>query len=185
MAQLAAAVEPGFDGCDGMILNRRYMIVVSAPLMAFDAPTARAFPVEDLDGAEGVSAGAPMLFARLNHTGLPSRDWEIDVLRELRHPHLMALIDSGEIEFEAAGQAARAMVLEYPQGGRLMAPEGAAPMPWREGQKQSHRTALRRSRGASQTRYFSPRDSSRQSFHPPDFRRRGDPRRLRIERRGA
>ena len=132
MAQLAAAVEPGFDGCDGMIINRRYRIVVSAPLMAFDTPTARAFPVEDLDGAKGVSAGAPMLFARLNHTGLPSRDWEIDVLRELRHPHLMALIDSGEIEYEAAGQAARAMVLEYPQGGRLMAPEGAAPMPLRE-----------------------------------------------------
>ncbi|MCH7554798.1 MAG: hypothetical protein IIC08_02175 [Proteobacteria bacterium] len=132
MAQLAASVDPGFDGCDGMILNRRYMIVVSAPLKAFDTPTARAFPVEDLDGAEGVSAGAPMLFARLNHTGLPSRDWEIDVLRELRHPHLMALIDSGEIEFEAPGQAARAMVLEYPQGGRLMAPEGAAPMPLRE-----------------------------------------------------
>lgn len=132
MAQLAAAVEPGFDGCDGMILNRRYMIDVSAPLTAFDTPTARAYPVEDLDGAQGVSAGAPMLFARLNHTGLPSRDWEIEVLRELRHPHLMALIDSGEIEVETAGQAARAIVLEYPQGGRLMAPEGSAPMPLRE-----------------------------------------------------
>ena len=131
MAHQAAAVDPGVDGCDEMILNRRYKIVVSAPLPAFDTPTARAFPVEDLDSAEGLSASAPVLFARVNQTGLPCRDWEIDVLRELRHPHLMALIDSGVIEFGASGEAARAVVLEYPQGGRLIAAEGAGPMPLR------------------------------------------------------
>ncbi len=135
MADQAAAVDPGFgdpDRRDDIVLNGRYKIVVSAPLKALDTPTARAFRAEDIDGGGVGAVGAPGLFARVNESGLPSRDWEIDALRELRHPHLMHLIDIGATEFGGPGKAALTVVLEYPQGGRLMAPEGAGPMPLRE-----------------------------------------------------
>ena len=135
VADAAAAVDPGFgdrDRRDDMVLNRRYKVVVSAPLTALDTPTARAFRVEDLDSGKMGATGVSGLFARVNGTGLPLRDWEIEVLRELRHPHLMRLIDVGTTEYGEPGQAAQTVVLEYPQGGRLMPSEGARPMPLRE-----------------------------------------------------
>lgn len=135
MADQAAAVDPefsGFDWRDDIVINGRYRIVVSAPLAAFDTPTARAFRVEDLEGESMGTASAPNLFARVNETGLPSRDWEIDVLRELRHRNLMRLIDVGATEFGRPGEAALAVVLECPPGGRLMAYEGARPMLFRD-----------------------------------------------------
>ncbi len=133
MADLAAAADvEDVDRRDDIVLNGRYRIVVSAPLTAFDTPTARAFAVEDLEGESMGTASASNLFARVNETGLPSRDWEIDVLRELRHPHLMRLIDIGAIEFVRPGEAALAVVLECPPGGRLMASQGARPMLFRD-----------------------------------------------------
>lgn len=135
MADLAAAVDTGQDGFerrDDIILNGRYKIIVSAPLKAFDTPTARAFRVEDLDrGGVGVTS-VSSLFARVNETSLPSRDWELEILLDLRHPHLMRLIDIGTCEFGGPGEAALTAVLEYPRGGRLIAPDGAKPMPLRE-----------------------------------------------------
>ena len=135
MADLAAAVEPeeeGLERRDDIILNGRYKIIVSAPLKAFDTPTARAFRVEDLDrGGVGITS-VSSLFARVNETSLPSRGWELEVLLDLRNPHLVRLIDIGTSEFGGPGEAALTAVLEYPQGGRLIAPEGAGPMPLRE-----------------------------------------------------
>ena len=135
VADAAAAVDPGFgdhDRRDDMVLNGRYKVVVSAPLTAFDTPTARAFQVEDLGSGKRVATAESGLFARVNGTGLPSRDWEIEVLRELRHPHLMHLIDVGTTESGEPGQTAQTVILEYPRGGRLMPSEGARPMPLRE-----------------------------------------------------
>lgn len=135
MADLAAAVEPeyeDFNRRDDIVINGRYKIVVSAPLTAFDTPTARAFHVVDIDAESMGAATVSDLFARVNETGLPTRDWEIDVLRDIRHPHLMRLIDIGATEFSRPGEAALVAVLERPPGGRLVAAEGARPMPFRD-----------------------------------------------------
>lgn len=139
MANQAEAVDTGSDDLDrrgDMILNGRYKIVGAAPLPAFDTPTARAFRVEDLDNSGVEPVFAPGLFARVNETGLPSRDWEIDVLRELQLAHLMDLIDIGTIdratETGAPDRAVRAVILDYPLGGRLIAPGSTTAMPLQE-----------------------------------------------------
>ena len=135
MDDLAAAVDPEFDDFDRrneIVLNGHYRIFPSAPLPALDTPTARAFRVEKMGSRSGGHAADSGFFARINDSGLPSRAWEIDAIRELRHPHLMHLFDIGATRFSGSGAAALTAVFKYPKGGRLMAPEGAAPMPLRE-----------------------------------------------------
>ena len=122
-AEMVAAEPDDVTGSpDDPILNNHYRIVRGAPLASHGTSVARAFRVDDLQH------GHLDLFALVGGQDLPPRSHETAALIGFEHRHLMPLVDAGTVPLSGPGSAHQTVILEFPRGGHVMAPEGANPM---------------------------------------------------------
>ena len=121
------ACASGTTPADG-ICGRRYAVLGDQPLANLDMPSARAFAVHDLEGAE------PDLMALLCDPWVPVR---LDVVPQLLSqaiPNVVNLLFAGRVHVAGRGGWAMALIYRRPLGPRL------APPVFREGGVRSDAT---------------------------------------------
>lgn len=94
-------------------LNGRYRIVVNEPLPAFSTTAAKAYAARDSE-----SPTTP-LYALVFEANAMPRSKHIPLLKEYRHPNLLALIDDGVAEISLHSESRYVVIMERPLGQSL------------------------------------------------------------------
>lgn len=97
------------------ILSERYRILVNQPLPKLNSDFATAYAVSDDLEPEA------LLYALVYKNDAPLRNKNIEVLKELRHPNMIALLDAGEVEVSILSEVRYVVILEKPLGQSLSA----------------------------------------------------------------
>lgn len=116
MAEAVAVARPGTPsraGIDFGVLRDRFTIRASAPLPAFDSPSAKAYETEDRR-----DPGAK-LFALICTPGMPVRAGVMEAMKGIRSRGLLTLVDFGPVFWPPLGRSCMAAIYEQPMGGRL------------------------------------------------------------------
>jgi len=95
------------------VVSGRYRIITGQPLPQFSSQFAAAYAANDPQ-----NPGA-QLYALVYDGRTPMRQKNITVLREFRHPCLIALLDSGMAEISLLSETRYVAILEKPSGQKL------------------------------------------------------------------
>lgn len=101
------------DSSPPSVLQSRYDIHPSRPLLELDSPSARAYEVEDR------MQPLQKLFALICIPGMPVRWEEIEEIAEHEIPFNLPLVAYGNVDWPLLGQKCLALIYQRPLGGRV------------------------------------------------------------------